>query len=113
MKVGYQPRKQRRALFRAPLHRRQKFMAAPLSKELRKEVGKKSLPVRKGDTVKILRGKFRGHEGKVARVSLSRMRIYVEGATVKRSDGTEKLVPIHPSNVVIVDLERSDERRFK
>ena len=112
-KIGSQPRKQRRFLYRAPLHVRHKMMAAPLSPELRKELGRRSLPVRKGDTVKILRGKFRGHEGKVIKVSLKRMRIYVEGATLKRSDGKEVPYPIHPSKVMIVDVERSDERRFK
>ena len=112
-KVGSQPRKQRRFLFRAPLHIRQKKMAAPLSPELRKELGYRSLPVRTGDTVKILRGKFRGHEGKVIGVSLKRFRIYVEGATVKKSDGTEVPYPIHPSKVMIVDVDRSDERRFR
>ncbi len=108
-----QPRKQRKRLYNAPLHLRQKMMAAPLSPELRKELGYRSLPVRKGDTVKILRGKFRGHTGKVIGVSLDKLRIYVEGATVKRSDGKEVPYPIHPSKVMIVDLERSDERRFR
>ena len=112
-KVGSQPRKQRRFLYRAPLHIRQKMMAAPLSKELRKELGFRSLPVRKGDTVRILRGKFRGHEGKVIKVSLSKMRIYVEGATLKRSDGREVPYPIHPSKVMIIEVDRSDERRFR
>ena len=112
-KVGSQPRKQRRFLFKAPLHVRQKMMAAPLSPELRKELGYRSLPVRTGDTVKILRGKFRGHVGKVAGVSLKKLRIYVEGATIKKSDGKEVPYPIHPSKVMIVDVDRSDERRFR
>ncbi|NPA86836.1 MAG: 50S ribosomal protein L24 [Candidatus Diapherotrites archaeon] len=112
-KVGSQPRKQRRFLFKAPLHIRQKLVSAPLSKELRKELGFRSLPVRKGDTVRIMRGKFRGHEGKVIGVSLKRMRIFVEGATLKRSDGREVPYPIHPSKVLIIDVDRSDERRFR
>jgi large subunit ribosomal protein L24 len=112
-KVGAQPRKQRRFLYNAPLHIRQKMMAAPLSKELREEFGFRSLPVRRGDTVRILRGKFRGHEGKVIKVSLRKMRIYVEGITLKRSDGKEVPYPIHPSKVMIVDVDRSDERRFR
>lgn len=111
--MSSQPRKQRKRLFNAPLHKRQKLMAAPLSPELRKELGRRSLPVRKNDTVKILRGRFRGHTGKVIRVSLKKLRIYVEGATTKRSDGKEVPVPIHPSKVMIIELERSDERRFR
>ena len=110
--MSYQPRKQRKRVFKAPLHTRQKMMAAHLSLKLRKELGTRSLPVRKGDTVKILRGKFRGKTGKVVRVDLRRMRVYVEGATVRKANGTEVLVPIHPSNLLIVDVDRSDERRF-
>ncbi len=110
--VGSQPRKQRRALYKAPLHVRQKLMSATLSKELRKETGYRSLPVRKGDTVVIMRGKFRGHTGKVIKVDLKRLRIYVEGANIKKVNGEEVPYPIHPSKVMIVELDRSDERRL-
>jgi len=106
-----QPKKQRRALFNAPLHKRQKLMAAPLSPELRKQYGVKTLPIRKGDEVVILRGGFRGHRGKVTRVDLRSMRIYVEGATVNNARGEPRYYPIHPSNVMIVSLDLSDKRR--
>ena len=106
-----QPRKQRLALLQAPLHTRQKLMTAPLSKELREKYGVKRLPVRKGDKVRIVRGDFKGHEGKVVKVDLKRLRIYVEGVTVKRQDGTPRFVPIHPSKVVIIDLDLSDKWR--
>jgi large subunit ribosomal protein L24 len=106
-----QPRKQRLALLQAPLHIRQKLMTAPLSKELREKYGVKRLPVRKGDKVRIVRGDFKGHEGKVVKVDLKRLRIYVEGVTVKRQDGTPRFVPIHPSKVVIIDLDLSDKWR--
>ncbi len=108
-----QPRKQRYHLFNAPLHVRQKLMTAPLSPELRAKMGVKRLPVRKGDTVRILRGDWKGHEGKVVRVSLKKMRIYVEGATMKRADGTPRYYPIHPSNVMIIKLDLSDKRRLE
>ncbi len=106
-----QPKKQRRAYFNAPLHKRQKMMAAPLSPELRKELGIRSLPVRVGDEVVIMRGMFKGHRGKVAEVDLKRMRIYVQGATIKNSRGEDRYYPIHPSNVMIVKLDLSDARR--
>ena len=108
-----QPRKQRRAYFNAPLHIRHKFMAAPLSPELRKQYGIRSLPVRKGDTVLVMRGDFKGHEGKVVRVDLKRMRIYIEGVTRQKADGTPVYIPVHPSNVMIVKLDLSDEERRK
>ena len=106
-----QPRKQRRAYFNAPLHIRRKFLTAPLSKELQKQLGIKRLPVRKGDTVLIVRGDFKGVKGKVIKVDLKRMRIYVEGATLRKANGEIVYYPIHPSKVVIVDLDLSDKRR--
>ena len=112
VKIGYQPRKQRKFRARAALHLRQKMVAATLSKELRKELGRRSIPVRTGDTVRIMRGRFRGKEGAVARVDLHRLRVFVEGMTVKKANGQEVLVPLDPSNLMVVDVDRSDERRF-
>ncbi len=105
------PRKQRRAYFNAPLHKRHKFMTAPLSKELQKQLGIKRLPVRKGDTVLIVRGDFKGVKGKVVKVDLKRVRIYVEGATIRKASGEPVYYPIHPSKVVIVELDLSDPKR--
>ncbi len=112
IKIGYQPRKQRRFRFRAPLHVRQKMVAAHLSKELRDELKRRSLPVRRGDKVRIMRGKFRGQEGVVARVDLRRLKVFVEGITQKKADGKEVLFPLDPSNLMIIEVDRSDERRF-
>ena len=108
-----QPRKQRRAYFNAPLHVRQKLMSAPLSPELREKYGIRSLPVRKGDKVRIMRGDFKGHEGKVVKVDLRRLRIYVDGVTIKKADGTPVFRPIHPSKVMIIELNLEDPWRRK
>ena len=105
------PSKQRKAFFNAPLHKRQKFMTAMLSPELREKYGIKRLPVRKNDVIRILRGSWAGHEGKVVEVDLKRMRIFVEGVTIKRADGTPRYYPIHPSKVMIVKLDLSDPKR--
>ncbi len=106
-----QPRKQRRYLHTAPLHRRRKMMAAHLSDELYARYGVRSVPVRKGDIVEVMRGSFRGHRGKVLEVDLKKMRISVEGVTVAKADETMKPYWIHPSNVRIVKLDLSDVRR--
>jgi large subunit ribosomal protein L24 len=98
-------------MFQAPLHIRRKFMTAPLSDELVEKYGIKRLPVRKGDKVRIMRGEFTGVEGKVIRVDLRKMRIYVEGVTRQRMDGTPVFVPIHPSKVMIIELDLSDQKR--
>ena len=111
--LSRQPRKQRRAYFNAPLHVRQKLMTAPLSRELREKYGVKRLPVRKGDKVKVMRGDFKGHVGEVVRVDLKRYRIYVDGVTIKKADGTPVFRPLHPSKVMIVELNLDDEWRKK
>jgi len=106
-----QPRKQRRALYNAPLHVRQKLVSAPLSPELREKFGVRNLPVRTGDKVRVMRGDFKGHEGKVVKVDLRRLRIFVEGVTIKKADGTPVFRPIHPSKVMIIELNLKDPWR--
>jgi len=86
-------------------------MTAMLSPELREKYGIKRLPVRKNDVVRILRGNWAGHEGKVVEVDLKRLRIFVEGVTIKKADGTPRYYPIHPSKVMIVKLDLSDPKR--
>ncbi|WP_440060052.1 50S ribosomal protein L24 [Thermogladius sp. 4427co] len=107
------PSKQRKALFNLPLHLRHKLLTAKLSDELVEKYGVKRLPVRKGDTVKIMRGDWKGHEGKVVDVDLKRVRIFVEGVQLKKSDGTLVYYPIHPSKVMITKLDLSDKYRLK
>ncbi|MCE4612783.1 MAG: 50S ribosomal protein L24 [Desulfurococcales archaeon] len=111
--LSRQPRKQRKAYYNAPLHVRQKLVSAPLSRELREKYGVKTLPVRKGDKVRVLRGDFKGHEGRVVRVDLKRVRVYIDGVTIKKADGTPVFRPIHPSNLLIVELDLKDEWRRK
>ncbi len=107
-----QPRKQRKSRYQAPLHLRHKFLGALLSDDLKEKHKIKTIPVRMGDTVRILRGDHRGTEGKVAGVDLENMTITVDGITVTKSDGTEVPRPVHPSNVMITKLEIKDERRM-
>jgi large subunit ribosomal protein L24 len=105
------PGKQRKMLFNAPTHIRQKMMAAPLSAELAASRGAKTLPVRKGDTVRIQRGDNKGFEGKVSRVDLKAYRIYLEGLTREKVDGTNIFLPVHPSKVEIRNLNLDDKYR--
>jgi large subunit ribosomal protein L24 len=105
------PGKQRKLLYNAPAHLRHKLMAAPLSPELIASKGVKTLPVRKGDTVRILRGDHKGFEGKISRVDPKNYRIYVEGLTREKVDGTNIFVPVHPSKVMIRNLNLDDKWR--
>ena len=54
-----QRRKQRKYLANAPLHIKRKMLGVNLSKELRKKYKKRNIVIRKGDIVKVIRGKFR------------------------------------------------------
>jgi large subunit ribosomal protein L24 len=105
------PGKQRKKLFNAPAHLRHKLMAAPLSNELAASRGAKTLPVRKGDTVRIQRGDNKGFEGKVSRVDTKLYRIYIEGFTREKVDGTNIFLPVHPSKVEIRNLNLDDNWR--
>jgi len=105
------PRKQRKLLHNAPAHLRHKLMAAPLSPQLTASKSVKTLPVRKGDTVHIMRGDNKGFEGKISRLDLKNYRIYLEGLTREKVDGTAIFLPVHPSKVMIKNLNLNDKWR--
>jgi large subunit ribosomal protein L24 len=86
-------------------------MGAPLSRELSASRGAKTLPVRRGDTILIKRGDNKGFEGKVSRVDLKAFRIYVEGLTREKVDGTNIFLPVHPSKVELRNLNLDDKWR--
>ncbi|PNV78415.1 MAG: 50S ribosomal protein L24 [Thermoproteota archaeon] len=113
--MSSKPSKQRKYYFNAPLHKIGAMMSAHLSDKLREELGIRSLPVRKGDKVRVVRGdiRYRLKEGKIIKVDRKKRRIYIEGITRKKADGTEIPVPIHPSKVEIVEINRDDEERMK
>ena len=108
-----QPRKQKKFRENAPLHIKGEFLAAHLSKELAKKYNMRSVRVRKGDKVIILRGQFKGKTGLIENVDTARERIYVAGAETEKKDGAKVGYPIHPSNVIITTLVTDDKLRFK
>ena len=115
-----QPRKQRLARYTAPYHRRHREMSAPVDKSLReKQLARgfrypRSMPVRKGDRVLIVRGEGKSKSATiVAKVDRKARKIYVEGFTYFKSDGTELQRPIDPSNLVIINPDWSDIYRRK
>jgi len=107
------PTKQRRMLYQAPDHIRHKLFAAPLAPELKTAHRIKAFPVRSGDTVRIMRGDHKGFEGKITRIDREKYRIYVEGLTREKVDGTTIFVPVHPSKVMITTLNLDDKWRKK
>ena len=108
-----QPRKQRKYRYNAPLNVRHKLVSAHLSKELRERFNRRSFPLRKGDEVIVMRGSFKGFKGKVERVDLKTMRVYIDGLKIKKVDGSEVPKPLEPSNLMITELNLEDKERVK
>lgn len=113
MTTSTKARKQRKARAEAPLHRRKRMVSAHLDSVLMKEYNVRSVPVRKGDTVKIIRGStdFKASEAKVASVDLKNCKIIVENVTIPKADGTQKPKPVDPSDVLLTKLDLSDPWR--
>jgi large subunit ribosomal protein L24 len=107
------PTKQRKRLYQAPLNDRYRRFSAPLSSKLKESHNTSAVPVRKGDTVMIMRGDRKGSEGKVTQIDRKNYRIFIEGATREKVDGTSVNVPIHPSKVMITRLNLDDKWRKK
>ncbi len=105
------PRKQRRNVKNSPVHANKKHLKCRLDEFLQDEYGLRSLVVKKGDLVKIMRGQFRDTEGKVTHVNYKDRRVLLDSATVTKADGKEVSIPIHASNLQIVKLELDDERK--
>ena len=104
-------RKARRAHFQAPSHVRRIIMSSRLSKELRAKHSVRSMPVRKDDEVRIVRGKFKGKEGKVVQCYRLKWVIHVDKVQDEKANGTSVNVGIHPSNVEITKLKLSAFRK--
>ena len=106
-------KKQRRSFALRKLHLEGKELGAHLSKELRKSLGMRSLQLRKGDKVKVMRGSHNGFSGKIIKINRRKCQVFLENLNRKKADGTEVPLPLHPSNLLLVELERSDEKRIK
>ena len=110
-KKSTQPRKQRKFRYNAPLHLKQKFMHTHLSSELKKKYLTRNIQLKTGDKVKILRGLSKKKEGKVEKINLKKERVFITGIEKIKKEGTKLLVPFHPSNLMITELNLDDKKR--
>ncbi len=110
-KGSVKPRKQRSYIREAPLHVKRQFLGTHLSEALRAKHKTRSVTVRVGDKVTVLRGQFKKKSGKVESVDVIKSRVYITGVELLKKDGSKSAYPIHPSNIVITELE-ADKRRF-
>ena len=112
MKKGARkPSTVRRNMYNSPNHKKRKYISAPLSPNLRVEYGTRSMPVRVNDTVSITKGDRKLAEGRVLRVNMKDLKIYIEGVTRTRQDGSTVQIPIRAENVMITRLNLDDEWR--
>jgi large subunit ribosomal protein L24 len=105
------PGKNRKRRYDAPSHIRRKYLSAPLSPSLKSEYGTRTMPVRTDDTVSVTKGDHKMSEGRVLRVDMKRGKIYIEGITRTRMDGSNVQIPLRPENVMITKLNLDDNRR--
>jgi large subunit ribosomal protein L24 len=108
-----QPRKQRKSRYDAPLHVRQKFVHVHLTKELRSKYDKRKIGLKKGDTVKVLRGQFKKHTGKVENIDLKKSKAIISGIEITKKDGSKVTYPINVTNLIITEINLGDKFRTK
>ena len=101
-----------RMIFQATLQTRSKQMGSSLSKDLQKKYGKKSARAIEGDSVKIVRGEFKGVDGKISKISTQKTSVAIEGVKKEKTKGDKFDVYIHTSNLVITSLNTSDKWRM-
>ncbi|KAJ1439392.1 60S ribosomal protein L26 [Ochromonadaceae sp. CCMP2298] len=104
-------RKMRKAHFGASSVERRARMAAPLSKELFMRHHVRSLPLRKDDEVRVLRGGFKGKEGKIVQCYRKKYVVHVERCTRDKANGQTIHVGIDASNVEITKVKMDKSRK--
>jgi len=101
-----------RLIYQATLQTRSKQLGSVLSKDLQKKYGKKSARVIEGDSIKILRGEFKGVDGKISKISTEKSSVAIDGVKKEKTKGDKFDVYVHTSNLVITSLNTSDKWRI-
>ena len=99
-------------IYRATYHTKNKQLGSALSKDLQKKYGKRSVRVSEGDSVTIVKGEFKGVDGKVAKVSIQKNSVAIEGVKKEKTKGDKFDVYIHTSNLVVTSLNSEDKWRI-
>jgi large subunit ribosomal protein L24 len=99
-------------IYNATFHTRSKQLSSQLSEDLRKKYGKKSVRVIEGDSIKIVRGEFKGVDGKISKVSTKKSSVSVEGVKKEKTKGDKFDVYIHTSNLLVTGLNTEDKWRI-
>jgi large subunit ribosomal protein L24 len=106
-----QPRKQRKYRHNATLDVKRTFLSINLSKELRAKHGIRSVKPRTGDKVKVMRGTFKAKTGAIESIDAKHTKVFVTKIEHTKRDGSKSKIPLHPSNLMITELNLSDKLR--
>lgn len=98
-------------IYQAPHHFKSKQLGSMLSKELQEKYRRHSARVVEGDNVKVMRGEFKGIEGKVTQVSSEKNGVAIEGIKREKLKGGNVDLYIHTSNLMITSLNLEDKWR--
>ncbi|KAJ1987415.1 60S ribosomal protein L26A [Dimargaris cristalligena] len=110
-KVTSSRRKCRKAHFSASSGERRKIMSSSLSKELRAKHQFRTLPIRQDDEVVVVRGTYKGREGRVTEVSRKKFIIHIDRVVREKVNGASAPIGIHPSNVQIIKIKLDNDRK--
>jgi len=99
-------------IYRATYQTKSKQLGSTLSKDLHKKYGKKSVRIIEGDSVKIVRGEFKGVDGKISKVSMQKSGVSIEGIKKEKTKGEKFDIYIHTSNLIVTSLNTGDKWRM-
>jgi large subunit ribosomal protein L24 len=100
-----------KTIYQATNFVKSKLLCSHLSKDLQQKFNKRSVRVTEGDTVRVLRGEFKGVSGKITRVSTEKNGAAVEGIKKEKLKGGNLDVFIHTSNLLVTELNTEDKWR--
>jgi len=101
-----------RTIYQASEFVRSKQLCGHLSEALSQKYNKRSVRVTEGDTVKVMRGEFKGVSGKITEVSTHKNGVAIEGIKKEKLKGGNVDVFIHTSNLLVTDLNTEDKWRI-
>jgi large subunit ribosomal protein L24 len=98
--------------------------AGKYAKRHARKAERSTMPVTKGDTVRVMRGEDAGKEGKVIRVFPKTGRVTIEGINIvkrhrkarraeEQSQIMEMPAPVHHSNVMLLDPKTGEPTRVR
>jgi large subunit ribosomal protein L24 len=106
------------------VHVQRKKEANRYAKRHARKAERVTMPVTKGDSVRVMRGEDAGKEGKIIRVFLKTGRVTIEGINIvkrhrkarraeEQSQIMEMPAPVHHSNVMLLDPKTGEPTRVR